>query len=229
MTLVWRPGYLAEGDPYFSNVSLLLHGNGTNGSTTIIDSSPSPKTVTAFGNAQISTAQSKFGGASLLFDGFGDYLLSTSSDFVLGAGDFTIEAFVYANTASSYRSIMGITSGGQGGMGFAMNGTSEIVVTTPGISVDHTFAISVLTQTWFHVALTRAQGSLRLFVNGSQAGTTQDNSKNYNQNRLVVGVDVNLVGQAINAYIDELRITKGVARYTANFTPPDAQFPDAQY
>jgi hypothetical protein len=61
-------------DPYYGNVSLLLRGNGTNGSTTIIDSSPSPKTVTAFGNAQISTAQSKFGGSSIAFDGTGDYL-----------------------------------------------------------------------------------------------------------------------------------------------------------
>jgi hypothetical protein len=61
-------------DPYFSNVSLLLHGDGANGSTTIVDSSPSPKTVTAVGNAQISTAQSKFGGSSLAFDGSGDYL-----------------------------------------------------------------------------------------------------------------------------------------------------------
>jgi hypothetical protein len=56
-------------DPQFGSVSLLLHGDGTNGSTTITDNSPTPKTVTAVGNAQISTAQSKFGGASILFDG----------------------------------------------------------------------------------------------------------------------------------------------------------------
>jgi hypothetical protein len=62
-SLLWPPS--ASEDPYYGNVSLLLYGNGTNGSTTIIDSSPSPKTVTAFGNAQISTAQSKFGGQRL--------------------------------------------------------------------------------------------------------------------------------------------------------------------
>ena len=59
-------------DPDFANVSLLLHGDGTNGSTTIVDSSSSSKTVTAVGDAQISTAQSKFGGSSIYFDGTGD-------------------------------------------------------------------------------------------------------------------------------------------------------------
>ena len=64
----------ADEDPYFNNVSLLLRGNGINGSTTIIDESATPKTVTVYGNAQISTAQSKFGGASIYLDGTGDYL-----------------------------------------------------------------------------------------------------------------------------------------------------------
>ena len=88
-------------DPYFSNVSLLLHGDGTNGSTTIIDSSPLPKTVTAFGNAQISTAQSKFGGSSIAFDGTGDSLTIPAITF---AGDFTLEAWLYktARSASGY-------------------------------------------------------------------------------------------------------------------------------
>ena len=69
-----------ETDPYRSQVSLLLHGDGANGSTTIVDSSPSPKTVTAVGNAQISTTQSKFGGSSLAFDGAGDYLEAPHSN-----------------------------------------------------------------------------------------------------------------------------------------------------
>jgi len=79
-------------DTYYSNVSLLLHCDGSNGSTTFTDNSPSPKTVTANGNASVSTAQSKFGGASAVFDGTGDYLsLDGSSGFAFGTGDFTIE------------------------------------------------------------------------------------------------------------------------------------------
>jgi hypothetical protein len=78
MSWIITPQLRVPVDPVFNNVSLLLHGNGTNGSTTITDNSPTPKTVTAVGNAQISTAQSKFGGASIAFDGTGDYLTDAS-------------------------------------------------------------------------------------------------------------------------------------------------------
>ena len=90
-----------ERDPFFANVSLLLHGDGTNGSTTIVDSSPSPKTVTAVGDAKISTAQSKFGGASIGFDGSGDSLAAPASISHFGTGDFTIELWIYRNNAGT--------------------------------------------------------------------------------------------------------------------------------
>jgi hypothetical protein len=97
MTVKWLSSY-APVDEEFGNVSLLLHGDGTNGSTTIVDSSSSPKAVTAVGDAQISTAQSKFGGSSIAFDGTGDYL-SISSNTALDLGStWTIEFFVYLNT-----------------------------------------------------------------------------------------------------------------------------------
>ena len=87
----------ATADPYYDNVSLLLHGDGTNGSTTIVDNSPSPKTMTALGNAQISTTESLFGGSSLYFDGSGNDAIQTlpGNDFVYGTGPFTLEAWIY--------------------------------------------------------------------------------------------------------------------------------------
>jgi hypothetical protein len=83
-------------DPDFANVSLLLHMDGSNGSTTFPDSSSNGLTVTRYGNAQISTAQSKFGGASAYFDGAGDYLELPNPNTAIGAvaGDFTIECWV---------------------------------------------------------------------------------------------------------------------------------------
>ena len=91
-------------DPNFANVSLLLHGNDTNGSTTITDSSPSPKTVTAVGNAQISTAQSKFGGASIAFDGNGDWCqIANNVAFKFGSGNFTIEYWFYPTDLTSVK------------------------------------------------------------------------------------------------------------------------------
>jgi len=91
------------GDANFADVSLLLHGDGTSGSTTFTDSSSNAVVVTANGNAQIDTAIKKFGTGSIQFDGTGDYLTtSTNSAFGYGAGDFTIEFFLYLNLFPSY-------------------------------------------------------------------------------------------------------------------------------
>ena len=105
MTLKWFSSY-APVDEEFGNVSLLLHGDGTNGSTTIVDSSSSTKAVTAFGDAQISTAQSKFGGASIAFDGNGDYLtIPPSAKFEFGTDPFTVEFWIYPTTSTAGRAV----------------------------------------------------------------------------------------------------------------------------
>jgi hypothetical protein len=214
-------------DPNFASVVLLLHGDGTNGSTTITDSSGSPKTVTAFGNAAISTAQSKFGGASIAFDGTGDYLTATDSTFAFGTGDFTVEAFVYFNNLTGRKYIVSVTDGTSGGFGITSDGTTKIDIVNPGFAVVHSFTTSLATSTWYHIAVSRSGSSLRCFLNGNQIGTTATNTNNYSQTRLVVGIDADLTLNPLSGYEDEIRITKGVARYTANFTPPTAPFPDS--
>jgi len=236
MTLVWRPGYLAEGDPYFSNVSLLLHGNGTNGSTTITDSSPTPKTVTAVGNAQISTAQSAFtGGSSIAFDGAGDYLQSpTNAEFVLGTGDFTLEAWIYplgfagAPNFNNFAPIFDYRTANASQVNVLLTflGDSTLVLYVNGATRITGTAIS--TNQWTHVALCRSSGTTKMFVGGTQAGSNYTDANNYVASLFRVGSNIN-ADAFFNGYIDDLRITKGIARYTSNFTPPDAPFPDAQY
>ena len=217
-------------DPNISQVSLLLHGNGTNGSTTITDSSPSPKTVTAFGNAQISTAQSKFGGSSIAFDGTTDYLtVPNSVTMQMGTGDFTIESWVYFNTLTSYQTLFdkGVVSTGALLLQTDLN-NGRMIVWVQGVA-SITESSNGSTGAWTHYALSRSSGTLRLFRNGSQTGSVA-NSTNFNSSAAVgigaygSGVEVGLYG--LNGYIDDLRITKGVARYTSNFTPPTAPFPD---
>src|SRR5690554_1699309 len=91
----WNP---KEVDPYFASVVLLLHGDGTDGSTTITDNSGSAHSPTVNGNSQIDTAESQFGGASVLFDGSGDYLeYADSADWDFGTGDFTVEFWMRRN------------------------------------------------------------------------------------------------------------------------------------
>ena len=215
-------------DPDFANVSLLLHGDGTNGSTTIVDSSSSSKTVTAFGNAQISTAQSKFGGSSIAFDGSDDYLTgpSNDADFNFGTGDFTIEAFAYpveprTGTIFCYRSnnsdgVIVIQNIGQW---FAKVGYTSVAAGT------------VTVNSFSHIAAVRASGVLTLYVNGTSVGSNSNATDNITGSASHV-VRIGAPSESTsslqwNGYIDDLRITKGVARYTANFTPPTAPFPDA--
>ena len=218
----WRitPSF-TPADEYFQNVSLLLHGNGTNGSTTITDNSPTPKTVTAVGNAQISTAQSKFGGASIALDGTGDFLsIGSSSDLVPDAGDFTIE-FWARHTSGSGQFMYSNPNFGIGlwaGSGLAMvNNAGTIILGDP---------VNFSSATWIHVAVTRTGNVIRLFKDGNLVASAT-NSVNYSTlGTTRVGVWLDGSNFLFNGYIDDLRITKGVARYTANFTPPAAPFPD---
>jgi hypothetical protein len=216
-------------DPDFANVSLLLHGDGTNGSITITDSSPTPKTVTAVGNAQISTTQSKFGGASIAFDGTGDYLTvaEASSSFTFATDNFTIELWLYPSNLNSLTIILDWRNaiGPQGDRPTIYRNGSNLVFFAGSDLI--TGASALTNQVFQHIALTKSSGSTRLFVNGTQVGSTYSDSKNYiapQSGSIYIGGLLNAFSTA--GYIDDLRITKGVARYTSNFTPPAAQFPD---
>jgi hypothetical protein len=214
-------------DPQFGSVSLLLHGNGTNGSTTITDSSRFANTVTAVGNAQISTAQSKFGGASIAFDGTGDYLsIPTSSSFAFGPADFTVELWLYRSGSGQQHLYEGRDNVATNMILLYLNSSNQLVYYANLDNRITTTAIPTL-NAWVHVALCRASGNSRLFVNGVQVGSTFADSTNIVAPSATVIIGANTAGTtALNGYIDDLRITKGVARYTANFTPPTAAFPD---
>jgi len=205
-----------DNDIYFNNVSLLLHFDGANSSTTFTDSSENSKTLTANGNAQISTAQSKFGGASGLFDGSGDEVsFANSSDFAF-SGDFTIEAFVYIVVSDTTDRNIYITAN-NGGLSFGLNG-KKLQVGANNVAYDVKTSADIATSQWVHVAASRSGTTLRLFVNGTQDGSATITRTYTSSGSHYIGSGGSL--NYFNGYIDELRITKGVARYTANFTPP---------
>lgn len=232
----WRitPSF-TPADEYFQNVSLLLHGDGANGSTTITDSSPTPKTVTAVGNAQISTAQSKFGGSSIAFDGTGDYLSIPDDDaFDLGTGNFTIEGWVNYSSTSTFATVLskGWPTGSAGGaFVVTFNSNNLLFFAESGsdswdIAINRVIVAGLQLSTWYHIAITRSGNTFRTFNNGVVA-ETWTNSLGLMNNSDIVSVGAAKSGAVgMNGYIDDLRITKGVARYTANFTPPTAPFPD---
>ena len=156
-------------DPVFNNVSLLLHGDGANGSTTITDSSSTPKTVAAVGNAQISTAQSKFGGASIAFDGAGDYLtLPSGTAFQFGTGDFTVETWARLSTTSDQHNTIITTGEAEISTGFSFQRLSggELNFRSEGDTYSYNSSISVPIDAWTHLAASRGGGTVRLFIDG---------------------------------------------------------------
>lgn len=214
----------ANNDSY---TKLLLHCDGADASTTFTDSSPSAHTVTANGNAQIDTAQSKFGGASGLFDGTDDYLnLDGSSDFAFGTGDFTVDFWVRLNALSSTRTLYDsrpLTTNGDY-LEIAIDNLGSFYITdNSAIKIQGTTIAN--TGVWYHIAVTRSGTSMKLFVNGVQEGSTYTSSINYlvGTNRPTIGTAGTVVTvQEVDGWFDEIRVSKGIARWTSNFTPPPA-------
>ena len=198
-------------DEYLSSVSLQLKMDGADTSTTFTDTSNTPKTVSVFGNAQISTAQSRFGGASAYFDGTGDYLsLAAHADFVFGTGAFTIEAWIYPAANSDV--IVANTASGQDTSWQLMVSATGNVQFLTFITELATGATTITLNAWSHVAVSFDGVTYRVYLNGIMdgSGTTIKNMSTSAEVR--IGTNNSLSSYYLG-YIDDLRITKGVARY----------------
>lgn len=236
MSFIINPYRFAAGgatDPFFSNVVLLLHCDGTNGSTTFTDNSSSAKTVTANGNAQLSTASPKFGSAAVNFDGSGDYLsLSDSGDWHM-TGDFTVELWIKPDTLGGVRTIIGqrLTSSQYAPWLINCNGATLNLLLSFDLSnwvaIPTIAGGSLSTGTWQHIAFVRSGNDFLLFLDGTQVGSTYTSSSAFTNSAQQLTIGGNSVGFYTDGEMDDIRITKGVARYTSNFTPPTAAFPDA--
>ena len=210
------------GDPHFDKVSLLLHMDGADGSTTFTDSSAAPKELTRTGSVQISTLRGMSQGASAYFTG--GKLTASSGEFAFGTGDFTIEFLLYRDSTQwlwggifAIGGIAGLSlriAGGSNTLNFIHSSSTQFSATNAYVRVG----------AWDHVAVCRYSGTTSVYINGVLGGSGS-HTQNHTSTSLEIGgnagQDANLVG-----YIDEFRITKGVARYTANFTPPAAPLPD---
>ena len=209
-----------------SFTKLMLHNDDTG----LSDSSLSPKTVTLNGNVARSNTQSKFGGFSAFFDGTGDYLsLADSGDW--DVTDFTLDFWVFFPTLVDVDAYLfgqmdhSMASGG----GIALltnlvvgqylqldiqNSNPPVISAASGISAD----------TWAHIAAVRSGSACNLFVNGNSIGTGTNGDATSSTNTLLIGLQPGTGGKDLNGYIDELRFSKGIARWTANFTPPTSAY-----
>ena len=218
-------------DPDFSDVSLLLPMNGENGSTFFGDASLNNLVATANGSAQISTAQSKWGGSSLLLDGTGDYLSVPDNNVLdFDTGDFTIECWARFTTLTNAPFIFYKGNSVNTDPGWWLevsSSTSYFGFQTNGSTFWAQYTVALTTGVWYHLACCRVGSTLYYGVDGTVQSATvsgADLSKD-NTNALLIG-SYNPISSAfdLNGHIQDFRVTKGVARYTANFTPPTAAF-----
>lgn len=215
-------------DPYFSDVVLLLHMDGASGSTTFTDDSSLALPVTVTGNTQISTTQSKWGGASAYFDGSADYinLASTyNTNFNFGTGDFTVELWFYPEKNNI---VLVDRYGGSGSYQLYITSTGKVEWYGASGFALFTSANSITLNTWQHIAVSRASGTTKVFVDGVQFASASDSGNYSTSNVFAIGAQVSSRNLTYDykGYIDDLRVTKGVARYTSAFTPPSGAFPN---
>lgn len=214
-----RQGFtVPSGDPYWVYVVSLMHFDGPNGSTTMVDSAGTDWTPTG---VSISTAQFKFGGSSLALGG-GRITKNGGAAFSFGTGDFTLEMWLIRTTFG----VVFDDRVGSLGAGMALyvpNNTTNLVFFANGS--DRITFPAYPSGVFKHVAISRSSGTTRMFVDGVLAGSYVDNNS-YLANTWVVGSAFN---NTVNfgGFVDDFRATKGVARYTSAFTPPSAPFPNS--
>ena len=205
-----------------AGTALLL--NGTNAG--IYDSAIQENFET-FGDAKISTAVSKWDTGSMAFDGTGDYVSSpTSPIYSFGTGDFTVESWVYFSALGADRTIADCWVTGTAGswqLNYLLSSTkfTWLVNTTTVVSSTTTPLIN----TWYHVAVARSGSTVRIFVNGTLEASATLTTNLTHTRPLTLGMQYSTVTKPMNGYLNDFRITNGIARYTANFTPPSAALP----
>ena len=182
------------------------------------------------GNVRISGQQTKFGTGSIYFDGTTDRLIVPASPSHALSGPFTIEFFVYLNTVSTDQTFFNRAVGTSNYdlfIQFRPSIDTNLKVAFANNSITYmNFAWNPSINTWYHVAITRdSSNDVRAFIDGTQASTAVNNTYNFSDARpLAIGYNKESGIQHFNGYMDEIRFTNGVARYTSNFTAPTKAF-----
>ncbi|MEI6379184.1 MAG: LamG-like jellyroll fold domain-containing protein [Candidatus Falkowbacteria bacterium] len=211
-----------------SYTKLLVHMHGASGNTTFIDSSSVGNVLTNYNSVAYSSAQSLYNGTSGKFNGTNQYLrLPYSSNFNLSSGDWTIDAWFNSN---SFASSQAIISKDKNGLNYDWSllllNTTTIALYTAGTSQNLTVTVPAMVPgQWYHLAYIRSGTSDYIYLNGVSYGSKVMSITNNSQDYITIGCNGwNNPNTFFNGYIDELRVSKGIARWTANFTPPSLPY-----
>ena len=191
----------------------------------LTDSSSNNFTVTAYGDTSPNTSIKKFGISSAYFDGNGDYIETPNNPiFDFSVGDWTIEFWMYADTQND-KHILSNIGPGTGGINIYIDDSQNITYNNGINTTSVGTSYSPYWNQWTHIALARLGTTITMYVNGVVAGTPTTQTPETSQ-FLFIGKS-GYSGYDFTGYIDDLRITMGIARYTANFTPPIVPFPNS--
>ncbi len=237
----WTSNFIPQTNTYTKDAytNLLLHSDGRNGTAAFIDDTG--KTITANGNAQIDTAQYKVNGGKFsqagLFDGSGDYLsVADSDDWYFGSGNFTIDLWVRYNDLTNYQMFIGQYDSSNAywyfGIGNAANFNNlRLGVMSSGATIAdyRTSDLSWNLNHWYHVAIVRNGISIKLYIDGVSQSIIAG-GVNIGSNSIPDYTSALYVGQKgdnseyVNGWLDEIRISKGIARWTSNFEVPFLEY-----
>jgi hypothetical protein len=214
-------------DPNFNQVTLLLHGDGTNGAqnNTFIDSSPNNYSITRNGNTTQGTLtpfSQDAGYWSNNFNGSGQYFtLPNNAAFVLGTGNFTAEAWVYFTQTPSTGATFSIifSTATSNGFNFSINNNLTVSSSLSGVLGIITTSNTVTVGAWNHIAVVRNGTNYRIYINGISTSSVTNSSNFSSASSVKIGSE-NTTSDLFRGDISNLRIVKGTAVYTADFTPP---------
>lgn len=208
-------GVTVPGDPNYSNVALLLHLDD------MVDTSPSPKTATLNSGALLSSTAAKYGVSGLQINTGGGLTVPSNPAFAL-PGDFTFECNVFVRSWSPpLASLFNIGTFAGGALFRVQANILELWIN--GVNTNVTASVGL--NTWRHLAWSRQGNTVRVFMDGVLRGTVT-NGGAIAAGNVLVGVSAHAGGEYLNGYLDEIRLTLGVARYTDDFTPPSGPHPN---
>ncbi len=220
-------------DQHWDNVVLLTRFNDS-----LSDSSTSAHTASADGGETLVTSLNntgKFGEAAQFVSDQVLYYKDTPSDFQFGTGDFTVEAWIKQSSSKAVNPVIGSynynRAGGGAGNWLLYVGSDRLILAAGATGSASTLlqgaTANVSASDWVHVAVSRQGTSLKLFVDGSEVGELTSNSTDFNDaGGITIGNYFDSGNTQFEGFIDEVRVTKGVARYTGTFTAPATQFPE---
>ena len=213
---------VGAGRTFYDNLVLAMPFNAATGLTDVSSRNRNPA---AYGNVSISSTISKYYGSSAKFDGNGDYLRVSNgiSDFQFGSGDFTIETWFWksANGVNNYDGIasLGVSGSANDGWFLEVSATRGYIFAVGGGGIV-SYNVSPNTSQWIHLSVCKQGNTTTMYLNGVSVSSF---TGTYTVPSTATTLDIGTysVNYWFNGFLQDLRVYKGIAKYTANFTPPD--------